>query len=438
MLLYKIYMSDVFSFAKKGKKSKNIYINLVLFAIFFIIFIFTYNRKKETIEWAEYTEKLEEDSDNEIKIHLGFPEKLIELIEVKKGNQLKIRIDNDNKRFTFRTHGFSTFTFSDNLYYIKCDVSGIFWYEIIMEDYIKYGAILVKDDEEHRKYRLPSQERVLMLNGDLCNEIKNGNIQLRKNEPTTLYIVNCGKNPLKFHIKNHDFLKIGGDIGLNHFPIIIKEKTGLVLSQGERSIVSFVPRKNNIQIYSQYSKYLYKGQKTIIDETGYLYIENINEIIKDTDEEEELEEEGDKINLVNFKCIDNNDSSRFLIPTKLRRVKKIKTNEATPIIKIIYDHSGNIQGKFPLNPGIYIFHVSNMSKFSKSFTLPNSGKFQHLETRITYDGKSVVNEKTVNGYGYTKVLNLKNPIIENKDTIYIPPLIDEIGYTIVLSVEIYP
>ena len=251
-------------------------------------------------------------SDNEVQILSGDATKLYNynksfpgpLIEAKVGDTLIVNFFNDICEPTSITwHGLLTDANMDGsqisafpiqpgesfIYKFELKNSGLYWYhsDINSREQVSmglFGVILVKDYEQDKKFSLPCNEKVLafsdlkldsanqidiefssvpcertsqQINGILgnvilTNGVYNGCISLDKNIPVRLYLVNCSADRfMKIFLEGHDMLRIGGDQGLLERPILIKENNGLILTTGERAEVVFVPRTNNIKLYTE-------------------------------------------------------------------------------------------------------------------------------------------------------------------------------------------
>lgn len=415
-------------------------------------------------------------SDNEVQILSGDATKLYNynksfpgpLIEAKKGDTLIVHFFNDIcEPSSITWHGLLTPANMDGSqisafpiqpgdsfdYKFELINSGLFWYhsDINARDQGHkglYGLILVKDYEEDSCYTLPHNEKVLafsdlnlnssnqvdiefssspcertaqQVNGIvgnvlLTNGVHNGCITLTKNVPTRLYMANCATDRfMKISLEGHDMLKIGGDQGLLEKPILIKEDNGLILTTGERAEVVFVPRYDNIRLFTTANP---RGtQKVITDECGNCEL---------TDEVTISDE---KLTLVTFRVVDMSEEEKFEVPLELKKVKKIKVDHCTPVIPVYYgnyspDCEGNVdfysyrlgkkgipfqnlnrkEAPIVFEDGTYIIEVTNTSPLANNFYL-HGFTFQHIDTIfVKEDG----NEKVA------------CQVVENKDTIYIP------------------
>ena len=420
-------------------------------------------------------------SDNEVQILSGDATKLYNynksfpgpLIEAKKGDTLIVNFFNDiSEPSSITWHGLLTPADMDGseisnypvepgdsfTYKFELLNAGLFWYhsDIKSREQVHsglYGVILVKDYEEDSCYSLPSEEKVLAFSDlkldsknqidiafsdDSCeraseqtngivgnvlltNGVYNGCISLTKDVPVRLRMVNCATDRfMKISLEGHDMLRIGGDQGLLEKPVLIKQDNGLILTTGERAEVVFVPRHDNIKLYTAANP---RGiQKVVTDECGNCEL---------TDEVSISEE---KIVLVTFNVYnDKQEHENLEIPLELKKIRKIKTDKCTPIIPVHYgnyspDCEGNIdfyaykcdskyrnkglpfddlsrkQAPIVFEDGTYIIEVTNTSPLANNFFL-HGFTFQHIDTVFIKDG---CKERIV------------NQVVENKDTIYIP------------------
>lgn len=346
-----------------------------------------------------------------------------------------------------------------------------------------YGVILVTDPEEDQRFYLPKNEKILALstiplnennqidlkgkNIFLVNGVHNGCIHLYKDTPTRLRIVNCAANEfMRLYLENHDFLKIGGDRGLLEKPLLIKEGKGILLTPGERLDIVFVPRQDKINLYTylestnsencdeknikSQNKNYGRDTKDITDEicSDLIYTKS-NGIYK------ECENYGEKVLLVTF--ITNSPNIEYIpsekisydwntslnnsrntslnissksslekdvlkIPTEFRKIKKIKTDQCTPVIKINYGQNGDIpyaykirskgvpfqdllpkQAPIIFENSTYIIEITNNSMKGNNFFL-HGFYFQHIETIWKDENITRVHPK----------------FVENKDTIFVP------------------
>lgn len=360
-------------------------------------------------------------------------------------------------------------------YKFKLNTAGLFWYhsDINPAEQVHkglYGVILVKDYGEDENYCLPSTEKILafsdiklnnknqvemycddedelerltsyvseehalkslqtQVNGVignlvLTNGVYQGCINIYRNEPTRLRMVNCAIDRfMKIFIEGHDMLRIGGDQGLIEKPILIKSEIGLLLTPGERADIVFVPRKDNIRMFTSANP---RGvSKVVLDKCGNYKVSR--EVSHNRNNESRDEE---KLLLVTFTTQDlrgeegeNYSVGKLEIPLELKKTKKIYVDHCTPVIPVKYSY-GEGEGNFSAYKGIpfdsltakeapivvedgtYIIEVTNTSPLANNFHL-HGFSFQHLDTIY-------VNEKGEKD-------QIINPVVENKDTIYIPP-----------------
>ena len=274
-------------------------------------------------------------------------------------------------------------------YRLVLNNAGLFYYHSSVKNQLSkglFGAILVHDNSD-----LPYTEKVLVFSTIKINEnetlyltngVHNGSINCCKGSPIRLRMVNCDSNEImKISIENHDILKIGGDQGLNEKSLLIKTGNLLILSPGERLDIIFVPRSNNIRIYTK----------------------NIVLVTLNTTEEE----------------------NQYLeIPIQLKNIKKIYVDQCTPMIPIeygpnsIYSVNGleisfnNFTKKHApivFENCTYLIEITNPLEVANNFYIEKY-TFQHIDTIFT----SIINSNVVSE-------RIVNKIIENKDTIYIPP-----------------
>ena len=421
-------------------------------------------------------------SDNEVQILSGDSTKMYNynksfpgpLIEGKKGDTLIVHFLNDiSEPSTIVWHGLLTPGKMDGssisqfpvepgetfTYEFTLSRAGLFYYhsDINPREQVSkglYGAILVHDYYEDECYSLPSAEKVLafsdlkldssnqvdidfscdpcerasqQVNGIvgnvlLTNGVSDGCITLTRNEPTRLRMVNCAVDRfMKISIEGHDMLRIGGDQGLLEKPILIKEGTGLMLTTGERADIVFVPRSESIKLLTEENP---RGvQKVESDECGNCELTDcvtINE---------------NKLTLVTFKTVESDNVNSLEVALELDRIKKIRVDHCTPVIPVSLgnyepDCEGNIdffafkvdgegvpfdcltskQAPIAFEDGTYIIEVTNKSPLANNFHL-HGFTFQHLDTLLlSRDCKD----------------RIVNKVLENKDTIYIPPRPD--GY----------
>jgi FtsP/CotA-like multicopper oxidase with cupredoxin domain len=413
-------------------------------------------------------------SDNEVQILNGDPTKLYNynksfpgpLIEAKKGDTLIVHFFNDIcEPTTITWHGLLTPANMDGSQISSFPImpgdsfdyefpllnSGLFWYhsDINSREQVQkglYGVILVKDYDEDSCYSLPENEKVLafsdlnlnssnqvdiefssnqcerisqQINGIvgnvlLTNGVFEGCIDLAKNEPIRLYLVNCATDRfMKIFLEGHDMLRIGGDQGLLEKPILIKEENGLMLTTGERAEIVFVPRKEQIKLYTSANP---RGtQKVISDECGNC---ELTDDISKSDE---------KLLLVTFNVYEEKEEcSQLEVPLELKKIKRIKVDHCTPVIPVYYGNYlcddveyfafrvnkkgvpfQNLRSKdapIVFEDGIYIIEVTNTSPLANNFYL-HGFTFQHIDTLLISDCNK---ERIV------------NHVLENKDTIYIP------------------
>jgi len=414
-------------------------------------------------------------SDNEVQILSGDATKLYNynksfpgpLIEAKKGDELVVHFFNDIcEPTTITWHGLMTPANMDGSsisqfpvqpgdsfdYKFKLNNAGLYWYhsDVNSREQVQkglYGVILVKDHDEDECYSLPRTDKILafsdlkldssnqvdidfstepcervsqQVNGILgnvllTNGVYNGCITLTKDVPVRLYLLNCATDRfMKITLEGHDMIRIGGDQGLLEKPILIKEDNGLVLTTGERAEVVFVPRYDNIRLYTSNPRGIQKVEK---DECGNCELIDVEKC-----DEKEL--------LVTFKVIDEHcDEEQLEVPLELKKIKKIKVDHCTPVIPVYYgnyepDCDGNIDffayrecregipfdslsrkdAPIVIEDGTYIIEITNTSDLANNFYL-HGFTFQHLDTLyISEDDK----DRQI------------NKVLENKDTIYIP------------------
>lgn len=413
-------------------------------------------------------------SDNEVQILNGDPTKLYNynksfpgpLIEAKKGDTLIVHFFNDIcEPTTITWHGLLTPANMDGSQISSFPIlpgdsfdyefpllnSGLFWYHSDINSRTQvqkglYGVILVKDYDEDSCYSLPENEKVLafsdlnlnssnqvdieyssvpcerisqQINGIvgnvlLTNGVYQGCINLVKDEPVRLYLVNCATDRfMKIILEGHDMLRIGGDQGLLEKPILIKEENGLMLTTGERAEIVFVPRNNQIRLFTAANP---RGtQKVISDDCGNC------ELTDDVSKSDE------KILLVIFNVYEEKGGcSQLEVPLELKRIKRIKVDKCTPVIPVYYGnyicddveyfaYRVNEKGvpfqdirpkdaPIIFEDGTYIIEVTNTSPLANNFYL-HGFNFQHIDTLfISEDNKE----------------RIVNHVLENKDTIYIP------------------
>jgi FtsP/CotA-like multicopper oxidase with cupredoxin domain len=251
-------------------------------------------------------------SDNEVQILSGDATKLYNynksfpgpLIQAKVGDTLIVNFFNDiSEPSSITWHGLlthanmngsqiSAFPISPGesfVYKFKLRNAGLYWYhsDINSREQVSmglFGVILVKDYKQDDCYSMPTTEKVLAfsdlkldnanqvdiefssipeerveqeVNGILgnvllTNGVYDGCITLNKNVPVRLYLVNCATDRfMKIFLEGHDMLRVGGDQGLLDRPVLIKENNGLVLTTGERAEIVFVPRRDNIKLYTE-------------------------------------------------------------------------------------------------------------------------------------------------------------------------------------------
>jgi FtsP/CotA-like multicopper oxidase with cupredoxin domain len=415
-------------------------------------------------------------SDNEVQILSGDATRLYNynksfpgpLIEAKVGDTLIVNFFNDiSEPSSITWHGLLTPANMDGsqisaepiqpgasfVYRFKLGRAGLYWYhsDINSREQVSmglFGVILVKDFEADTCYSMPTVEKVLAfsdlkldganqvdiefssipeerieqeVNGILgnvllTNGVYDGCINLTKNIPVRLYLVNCATDRfMKIFLEGHDMLRVGGDQGLLDRPVLIKENNGLVLTTGERAEVVFVPRRDNIKLYTESNV---RGlQKVIKDECGNCELSD------------HIDHESQKIVLVTFISTNHADveeekDEQLAIPLHLSPIKKIRTDNCTPIIPVNFREniscgyskfSAYEKTPFPqlskkqapiiFEGGTYIIEVTNKSALPNNFYL-HGFTFQHIDTIF-------VNE---NG----EKQRIENSLIENKDTIYIP------------------
>lgn len=266
----------------------------------------------------------------------------------------------------------------------------------------------------------PSERASEQINGILgnvllTNGVYNGCIRLAKDVPVRLYLLNCATDRfMKITLEGHDMIKIGGDQGLLEKPVLIKEDIGLILTTGERAEVVFVPRHDNIRLYTSNPRGI---QKVVLDECGNCELTDVEKC-------------DEKSLLVTFKVIDEHcDEEQLEVPLELKKIKKIKVDHCTPIIPVYYGNyppnsSGDIEffayreckkglpfdnlsrkeAPIVIEDGTYIIEITNTSDLANNFYL-HGFTFQHLDTLyISEDNK----DREI------------NKVLENKDTIYIP------------------
>lgn len=436
---------------------------IILFILFLIAIVIVLYRKKikkahKSAEYPTIAENLSSDpniievtltsSDNEVQILNGDATKLFNynnsfpgpLIEANKGDKLIVHFFNDLPySSTITWHGLlneisdtnkkakaiepgESFTYSFNL-----NNAGLFWYhsDIDVRKQVHkglYGVIIVSDYKENEQFSIPVNEKILAfsdlklnrknqieINDDneiignvlLTNGVHEGYISIAKNVPVRLRMVNCSTDRfLKISIENHDILRIGGDQGLLEKPILIKEKNGLMLTTGERADIVFVPRFDNIKIFTESNP---RGIQ-IIDKNHEL-----NDVMIDKE----------KLLLVTLITTEEKDNHQLNIPLEFRRLRKIRYDHCTPIIPVTYGSTiENNLFAFKLNNslrpedvpivfenGVYIIEITNTSSLANNFHI-RGFSFQHIDTIF------VVNNRRK---------RMINRILENKDTIYIPP-----------------
>ena len=434
-------------------------------------------------------------SDNEVQILTGNTTKLYNynnsfpgpLIEANKGDLLIVHFFNDiSEPTTVTWHGLAVDATMDGseisqppvkpgdsfTYKFRLNTAGLFWYhsDINPAEQVHkglYGVILVKDYGEDENYCLPSTEKILAfsdiklnnknqvemycddedelerlsssINGVignlvLTNGVYQGCINIYRNEPTRLRMVNCAIDRfMKIFIEGHDMLRIGGDQGLIEKPILIKSEIGLLLTPGERADIVFVPRKDNIRMFTSANP---RGvSKVVLDKCGnYKVSREVSSNLVVSGEQrfsnrnnENRDEE--KLLLVTFTTQDLENEGegagvgKLEIPLELKKTKKIYVDHCTPVIPVKYSY-GEGEGNFSAYKGIpfdslsakeapivvedgtYIIEVTNTSPLANNFHL-HGFSFQHIDTIY-------VNEKGEKD-------QIINPVVENKDTIYIPP-----------------
>jgi FtsP/CotA-like multicopper oxidase with cupredoxin domain len=458
-------------------------------------------------------------SNNQVEVLSGNPTTLWNynqsfpgpLIEANKGDTLIVHVSNDLSEPTSITwHGIDTPANMDGseishepispghsfTYKFQLNNAGLFWYhsDVNSRNQVHrglYGVILVKDYDEDRCYKLPAHEKILafsdlklnsnnqvdisfsnntnerieqQINGIygnvlLTNGVHNGCIEVERNVPLRLYMVNCATDRfMKIFLENHDFLKIGGDQGLMEKPLLVKSHHGLMLTPGERAEIVFVPRSNKINLYTEANPRGY--QKVIDDGCGNCQLSD------------KVDKNCEKLLLVTFKTCNNSSRSKsdsnsysdedctdneLSIPLELKKVKRIKVDQCTPVIKVNYGeylpdcnekcndenvefYAYKIGGKgksfrnlepkqapIVFEDGTYIIEITNTSVLGNNFFL-HGFTFQHIDTIF-------VRNVYKNNFDCERVVErFQNKILENKDTIYIPGKPcnqDEKGKTIV-------
>ena len=415
-------------------------------------------------------------SDNEVQILNGDRTKLYNyndsfpgpLIEAKVGDELIVHFFNDlSEPSTVTWHGLQPNANQDGSiisqlpvlpgesfdYHFYLDTAGLFWYhsDVDARNQVHkglYGVILVKDYDEDDCFSLPKTEKVLafsdlklndknqvwvefsdepctraseQINGILgnvllTNGVHEGCIKLTKNEPTRLRLVNCATDRfMKIVIEDHDFLRIGGDQGLLEKPILVKQDSGLILTTGERADIVFVPRHEKVRIYTYNPRGIQHVEKDC--EGNFELVDKIT-----FSDEKHL--------LVTFETDGSEEVENLEVPLELKCIKRIKVDQCTPVIPVSFgnfppNEKGDVDffaykiGKdgIPfecLNPeeapvifegNTYIIEVTNYSDIANNFFL-HGFTFQHLDTlQVTKQG----------------VHREINKVLENKDTIYIPP-----------------
>ena len=415
-------------------------------------------------------------SDNEVQILGGNTTRLYNynksfpgpLIEAKVGDELVVHFFNDiSEPSTITWHGLKPDANMDGSvisqlpvmpgesfdYRFYLDTAGLFWYhsDINSREQVHkglYGVVLVRDYDEDECYSLPTSEKILafsdlklgknnqvdisysddacvrteqQINGILgnvllTNGVHDGCISVTKNEPTRLRMVNCATDRfMKIVIEGHDMLRIGGDQGLLERPILIKQDSGLILTTGERADVVFVPRQDSVRIYTYNPR-------------GFQHVE------KDCDGNCELIDKvsfsDEKELLVTLEARESSDLESLNVPLELKHIKKIKVDQCTPVIPVSFgnfepDEKGDVdffafkqdkhgvpfdcisseEAPIVVEDCPYIIEVTNYSSIANNFFL-HGFSFQHLDTlKVTSEGV----EREI------------NKVLENKDTIYIPP-----------------
>jgi len=375
------------------------------------------------------------------------------LIETKVGDILIVNFYNDMSETTsIRWHGLHVPSYppippgGSCVYRFPIEKAGLFWYYSDVNSRGQlgrglYGLLLAKNYREDDKYTLPPTEKILAfsdLNLDkknqvqllelkndfekdclditeeeieqifekvngikgniiLCNNVYRGTILLERNIPVRIQMVNCCPDRfLKIHLECHDMIKIGGDQGLCERPLLIKADTGLILTTGERAEIIFVPRKENIKLWSTEFVGI---QKTSRDAYGNI---RLDETIDDKFSHFNREV------LVTFNTEDTGREEALTVPLLLKPIRRIFTDINTPILPVSFGysvHQGNLvfdieNHHVVIQDGTYIIEVTNTSPLPNNFYL-HGFTFQHIETL----------------YGKTR---FPNSCIENKDTIYIP------------------
>ena len=356
------------------------------------------------------------------------------LIEAKKGDNLIVNFFNDLKEDSYIVwHGLKyeqEVTSARSITYkFKLDKAGLFHYRSHCRTQVNmglFGVLLVKDYDEDEKYNMPTEEKVLAFsdikldeknqvdvafssipqeklyqhvngilgNVILTNGVCDGHMTLVRNVPTRLYLVNSATDRfMKISLEGHDMLRIGGDQGILERPILIKEKNGLILTTGERAEIVFVPRKSRIRLFTETNV---RGIQNVVDGEGDNFELN-----------DEIDTESEKIVLLTFETEvqqkefgeDAGEDEELKIPLKLKNVKKVNT-DGCETIKIDFQ---NMDRNVKLVKGTYILEVRNESALCNNFYL-HGFTFQHIDTYFLKEKKKVVNK-----------------LIEDKDTIYIPP-----------------
>jgi len=218
---------------------------------------------------------------------------------------------------------------------------------------------------------------------------------------------------MKITLEGHDMIRIGGDQGLLEKPILIKEDNGLILTTGERAEVVFVPRHEEIRLFTSNPRGI---QKVEMDECGNCELTDVENC-----DNKEL--------LVTFKVVDEHcDDENLEVPLELKKIKKIKVDHCTPIIPVYFgnyepDCEGNIdffafreckkgipfdcltrkEAPIVFEDGTYIIEVTNTSDLANNFYL-HGFTFQHLDTLYISEDRK---DREI------------NKVLENKDTIYI-------------------
>jgi FtsP/CotA-like multicopper oxidase with cupredoxin domain len=383
------------------------------------------------------------------------------LIEAKKGDTLSISYFNDLSEFSNITfHGlenslinqksphdhkleninndsFAVEPGGSTTYEVKLSTAGLFYYHcgINSKEHLAkglFGTILVHDYSEDIAYY---NEKVLVfstlnLNNEnqiceglenehkrilLTNGVHNGSIILNKNVPIRLRMVNCDADLiLKIFLENSDILRVGGDQGLSETPMLIKDGNGLILSPGERADIIFVPRAEKIGIYSEHS-FLYSCAKS--HSSSQFHLIQQNRAFHKNYQQHNLEH---KTTLVTLNTIDQKDKIELQIPLSFNKIKRILVNHCTPVIPIEYEEYSMYKGipfdsfikenaPIVFENGTYIIEITNTFEFPNNFYIQGF-TFQHLNTIYISDiNSNVLLEK------------VENKILENKDTIYIPP-----------------